>query len=1189
MTTLSVITYNVDGMNDDLKRKTIFTRFRSQRYDIIFLQETHIQAESIEKVKQEWGKKSYWNSGLSSSTGGTGTLILNDDVEMMNTKMDKTGRILNIEFKLMESTIQAINVYAPTIPGKREHFYETVEDYMFRTDHIIMSGDFNMVENPLIDRKPPSNNPQYRQGINALTDLKDKYTMEDKWRMQMPNAREYTWTSRKSGENIKSRLDRFYLSKGIILISQIVVSDIQSDHEILLAKIQIPGKTKRGRGYWKFNNSVLEDEEYIRIMSEKLEDNSKKSKTNLNQWWEETKIMIRQTTINFSRQKGNKRKRELDRLWKELDRTKDEQQKQKIEDRIKEIEMARDKGVLIRSREKTILNEDKPNAYFYIREDWKQTKDTIHELHTIGENDELLIHKTQIEIRKILYQHHKNLYGKREMDPEITKNFLVTIDLFLTEEQKEEMERPITKQELTNAILDMENNKSPGPDGISGEFYKTFLPLLQDDLLMIINNVYVNQRDQPQSQKLGYIKLVYKRGIKYFIINWRGITLLCIDHKIMTKVMATRLRKVLPSIVKEDQTCSVPDRSIFQNVYLIRDVIEHAKYKNQPTYIISYDFQNAFDSVDHGYVLETLRRYNFGPRYMNFIKTIYTGRKVQVMNNGELTLSIPLDRGFSQGDPSSLPLYCLTSEPMANSIRQHRQVKGYHIPGMKQETAISQYADDTNTILTRKESALAVHNVFQAYAWASGCNLHPEKTKGLSIMTDDIPTHPQNISWNEDTGLKILGIHFFVEQKQTIDFNWTKIIKKIEEKVDSQKLRSLSLKGKITILNTTILSKAWFLSTVYPAPKWAEKRITKSIFTFLWGDRGPELIKREIIYLPKEKGGLGLLHFNTQGKALRLKYLFQITQQNMMHKWIYFARYWTSTRLYKYDDDWRFLNNNLAPAYNGTCLPLHYFLLLQDFGKNQKDLMQLTRKTTKEIYITLKKKEDEAVKLPVQTTWQYTIRWKTIIWKKIWKHTFESFCVGKPNDVLYKVLHNCLPTKVRMKKNRKNTDNYDMTCKLCRTHDETTLHIFAKCQHAQEIWRKYQDIYQRLLPRTKFCYEEAALTVNLQDIKQPSPTSKLVLTITTIILYQLWNSRNKYEKEDIIPDIDRSITTINNNLKQIIVTHYRHNKLNNTLSTFIKGFCIKNILCSIDYHNSLDLFLPPLVKVSHRYSIEVGK
>ena len=157
------------------------------------------------------------------------------------------------------------------------------------------------------------------------------------------------------------------------------------------------------------------------------------------------------------------------------------------------------------------------------------------------------------------------------------------------------------------------------------------------------------------------------------------------------------------------------------------------------------------------------------------------------MINGFLTKRISINRGILQGCPISLPLFCVIAETLANKIRQNNRIHGISLPGSKNTLKLIQYADDTNTITTKTQT---INETFNEFGAATGCKLNEAKTKGL-ISTDRNITHlheqltKQNkeIKWNEDTGLKILGIQFFTDELQTQNFNWKLVIDKLKKRL----------------------------------------------------------------------------------------------------------------------------------------------------------------------------------------------------------------------------------------------------------------------------------------------------------------------------------------------------------------------------------------------------------------------
>ena len=116
--------------------------------------------------------------------------------------------------------------------------------------------------------------------------------------------------------------------------------------------------------------------------------------------------------------------------------------------------------------------------------------------------------------------------------------------------------------------------------------------------------------------------------------NWRPISLLNIDYKIATKALSNHLRKVLPLILSEDQTCGVSGLCIFENPFLLRDTIDYVRSKDISAAIVSLDQEKAFDRVNNGFLQRVFESFNFGPNFRRWVEVIYTDITSMVINNG---------------------------------------------------------------------------------------------------------------------------------------------------------------------------------------------------------------------------------------------------------------------------------------------------------------------------------------------------------------------------------------------------------------------------------------------------------------------------------------------------------------------------------------------------------------------------
>jgi len=145
----------------------------------------------------------------------------------------------------------------------------------------------------------------------------------------------------------------------------------------------------------------------------------------------------------------------------------------------------------------------------------------------------------------------------------------------------------------------------------------------------------------------------------------------------------------------------IPDRSIFENLFLISSTIDYVNHKQLLAAVISLDQEKAFDRVNHGFLQRLLAKFNCGPGFRQWINIVYTDISSQVINNGWLSLSFKLEHGVRQGCPLSLLLYCLVAETPGQAIRHDNCIEEIQIPGSgNKQSRVSQYADDTTLILT---------------------------------------------------------------------------------------------------------------------------------------------------------------------------------------------------------------------------------------------------------------------------------------------------------------------------------------------------------------------------------------------------------------------------------------------------------------------------------------------------------
>ena len=153
----------------------------------------------------------------------------------------------------------------------------------------------------------------------------------------------------------------------------------------------------------------------------------------------------------------------------------------------------------------------------------------------------------------------------------------------------------------------MPNEKSPGNDGLTKEFYETFWDDIKRPLTLSFRQA-LKKGELSTSQKLAVIKLIEKKGKdKRMIENWRPISLLNVDLKIFSKAVPSRLRACLDKIISSEQCAHVEGRFISQNGRLIYDIFEACEPFGVEGYLITVDIQKAFDSINHCFLQSVLK------------------------------------------------------------------------------------------------------------------------------------------------------------------------------------------------------------------------------------------------------------------------------------------------------------------------------------------------------------------------------------------------------------------------------------------------------------------------------------------------------------------------------------------------------------------------------------------------------
>ncbi len=329
----------------------------------------------------------------------------------------------------------------------------------------------------------------------------------------------------------------------------------------------------------------------------------------------------------------------------------------------------------MRSKAQWAEEGEKSSSYFLNLEKKNYLNKCISRIHVEGniitDPDEILLEEKKI---------YSKLYAdnaRPDANMEELKLQLLDQDFpKLTEEESESCEVNIDEKTCAEALSQMKNGKTPGIDGLPVEFYKFFWQNLKHLIVGSIGHSFHNEH-LSANQKYGILTLIPKKDKDRTLLkNWRPLTLLTTDYKIITKILSMHIAKVLPNIINGDQSGYLKGRYAGENIRTITDIIEYCKQKNMTGVLLLIDFEKAFDTVKWDFLHDVLRKFKFGNKFRKWVKILYSDVRSYIVNNGHFSPLFQMFRGIRQGCPLSAYLFLLIVEILAISVRNSKNIKG---------------------------------------------------------------------------------------------------------------------------------------------------------------------------------------------------------------------------------------------------------------------------------------------------------------------------------------------------------------------------------------------------------------------------------------------------------------------------------------------------------------------------------
>jgi hypothetical protein len=286
-----------------------------------------------------------------------------------------------------------------------------------------------------------------------------------------------------------------------------------------------------------------------------------------------------------------------------------------------------------------------------------------------------------------------------------------------------------TEQDVHLEIKLLQRNRAPGPDKLSPTLFKEGGDSLRRALCTLLRMIWESEKI-PKDWCSSTIIPIYKKGERSSCDNHRGISLVSIASKILTGIIRRRLLDARESTSREEQAGFRPNRGCIDQIFTLRQLMQHRHAYRQPTIVVFLDLKAAFDSVSRKALWNCLLKNGVPPKYVNLLKELYSNSESRVRVYGKLTSPFVTSSGVRQGCPISPFLFNFVIDDIMKSALKDSYDFGVELlPGSKLTDI--EYADDIALLGKTSESMQQLLDRLSIAAAEYGMKFAPAKCKVL--------------------------------------------------------------------------------------------------------------------------------------------------------------------------------------------------------------------------------------------------------------------------------------------------------------------------------------------------------------------------------------------------------------------------------------------------------------------------
>eukprot|EP00253_Pinus_taeda_P009477 PITA_09477 len=806
---MKVISWNARGLNSQEKQRLLIRKFQTEKPDMMFIQETKFSSSLIKSISQKLGRPlDFMEVSSHGWEGGITTFWDTRTISVLASKATHAYIATEIQITGNSQNYLCVNVYGPQRLEEKIHFLNSLKSLQSRyhASKIIMGRDFNMITT-LLEKKGGLR--KLNRDAGAFAEFIDTAKMVD----VKPSSCSFTWNNRRGGENlIASRLDRFLISESIVLEGITVNSDILpsggSDHWPISLEAAFLG-TPRNKPF-RFEKFWLQHPNFVQL---------------LKKWWREPSNV--QGTKMFKLQSKLKHIKRKIKHWNITEFGNIFKEKSILE------------GKLEKSRVQW-LKEGEQNSKFFHRYtlDYRNANKILNLKNDSG--DTLHNHR---EISSLLIDHFRRIAQESNIDRAEAINTLTqSIPKVVSKDQNLALLKEISMEEVEEAVKSMPNDKSPGSDAFTINFYKACSPTIKSEIWEMLED---SRRSGTILKSINstFLALIPKEENAHTPEKFRPIALCNVIYKIISKVIANILKPILPYLISEEQSGYVEGRQILGNILLAQEMVHTLQTRKKAGMLMQLDLSKAFDKVNWNYLEAVLTAFGLDQNWNKWILALIKSSSFSILVNGSPLETFTPSRGIRQGDPLSPFLFVILMEGLSrlkHKAKEEGSIRGLHPLHSSPATTHQQLVDDTllHGTPTVKES-LAYKPILTLFSKASGrLVLTKAILQAIPHYLLSILPAPQGILHRIRTIQRTFLWKGNAEKNKSALVAWNKLCK-------SKSLGGLNLIDPLTS-NNICGAKLWWRWLKEPHLPWAKH----------WKDKyTPNCNKKDLIWLQEVPEG----------------------------------------------------------------------------------------------------------------------------------------------------------------------------------------------------------------------------------------------------------------------------------------------------------------------------------------------